>query len=294
MPRNFLTVRELGEHTSWLLVQQATGIPDAKLCTNEMEDKVAFISFAQPSLPERLCITAAFRQMGGATVYESEISDDWRKEMRMIQTHLLSIFNCYLDCMYMFGYAISETEERVEKSDVDFPVINAGAPDAHPAHALADIACIMRTERYLDKIALAWIGRANGTLRSLIAAAKVFPISLKISMPSSDEDMAVLDRFIHEMAVDVAFVETPAEAVNGCNAVYAGIWAGDEDEGPWHIDSALMKNSGNHAHIMLGARPIDAVPVESTLLSGKASLLPKQSEYRLRLHKRILHWVFDV
>ena len=291
MPRNFLTVRELGEHTSWLLVQQATGIPDAKLCTNEMEDKVALLFFAQPALPERLCVTAAFRQMGGATVYESEINDDWRKEMRMIQTHLLRIFNCYLDCMYIYGYPISETEERQENADVDYPVINAGAPDAHPAHALADIACIMRTERYLDKIALSWVGRANGTLRSLIAAAKYFPVSLKISMPSSDEDMAVLDRFIQETEVDVTFAETPAEAVQG---IYAGIWAGDDEESPWRIDSALMKNASSHARIMLGARPIDAVPVESSLLSGKTSLLPKQSEYRLRLHKRILHWVFGV
>lgn len=44
--------------------------------------------------------------------------------------------------------------------------------------------------------------------------------------------------------------------------------------------------------MLLSASPVEAIPVDQDILSSKASFLVQQSEYRLRVHKRILHWVF--
>ncbi len=87
----------------WLLVQQAIGIPDAKMLSDYMSGKVALLMFAKPALPERLCVTAAMRQMGGTTIYQGEDGSLWRKEVSSFQQHLLPIFGYYLDCLYIYN-----------------------------------------------------------------------------------------------------------------------------------------------------------------------------------------------
>ena len=51
MPRHVLTLNDLGEEGSWLLVQQARGIPDAKGRTDFMTERTAVLLFAQDSFP---------------------------------------------------------------------------------------------------------------------------------------------------------------------------------------------------------------------------------------------------
>ena len=77
MARHVLSLQDLGESGSWLLVQQARGIPDARSHTDFMTERMAMLLFAQESLPERLCITAAVRQMGGSTLYQGTVGE-WR------------------------------------------------------------------------------------------------------------------------------------------------------------------------------------------------------------------------
>ncbi len=134
MPRHALTIRGMGENVCWLLVQQAIGIPDAKMLSDYMSGKVALLMFAKPALPERLCVTAAMRQMGGTTIYQGEDGSLWRKEVSSFQQHLLPIFGYYLDCLYIYNIPVASID--IESFAATFPVINAGSPDAHPAHAL--------------------------------------------------------------------------------------------------------------------------------------------------------------
>ena len=43
---------------------------------------------------------------------------------------------------------------------------------------------------------------------------------------------------------------------------------------------------------MLSASAIDVIAVDTEIFASPASLLRRQAEYRLRVHKRMLHWVF--
>ena len=159
MARNVLTIKDLGSEICWMLVQQAIGIPDAKLQSDFMTERVALLVFARHSLPERLCVTAAVRQMGGTTIFEGCESDVWQKEASGFQEHLMPIFGYYLDCLYAYGLPV--TSWNISETEVRFPVINAGSPDAHPVHALADIACMLRISRYLKGVTAAWVGCVN-------------------------------------------------------------------------------------------------------------------------------------
>lgn len=292
MARNVLTIRELGSETCWLLVQQAIGIPDAKLQSDFMTARVALLAFARHSLPERLCVTAAVRQMGGTTIFEGSSAGDWHQEVSTFQKHLMPIFGYYLDCLYSYGLPV--TTWNIAEAQVQFPIINAGSPDAHPAHTLADIACMLRISRYLKGVTAAWVGCVNGTLHSLIESTAWFPFALRVAVPEQ-LDISDLKAQADRLGTQVSFVGTPEEAVQGANFVFAGFRGdiGAEDQARWGITPELMARALPDARLLLSASPVRAIPVAPQVLSSKASQLVRQAEYRLRVHKRILHWVFD-
>ena len=290
MARHILNIKSLGEKASWLLVQQALGMPEPKLQTDFMAQRVALLMFSQHSLPERLCVSAAVRQMGGAVVYEGS-RGSWRNEMNDYQEQLLPVFSYYIDCMYMYGMPVGGWD--MEASCLRFPLINAGSPDAHPAHALADIACMLRNSRYLDGVTCGWLGCVNGTLHSLMAATAWFPFSLRIAVPSR-VDPAPLKEAAERYGSRITIVESVEEAVRGVNYVFAGCRSGltDEERESWSVTPELLAKAAHDAHLMLSASPIAAIRVDDSILTSKASLLVQQAEYRLRVHKRMLHWVF--
>lgn len=292
MARFVTTIRELGRDTSWMLVQQALGIPDAKMPSDYMDDMVALLLFAQPSLPERLCVTAAVRQMGGSTIYQGNQGEVWRQEMHMFQEHLLPIFSYYMDCMYIYGLPITHLDCRAEH--IKFPVINAGSPEAHPAHALADIACMLKAAKNLDGVMTAWIGCDNGTLHSLVEAMAWFPFAMNVCLPPQI-DSSMLRKRIDILGVPVQFVKSPMEAVKGARFVYAGCRAGlgENELAGWEITPELMRQAEKDARLLLSASPVRAIHISPEVLSSPASRLRRQAEFRLCVHKRILHWVLE-
>lgn len=294
MARYVLTLEQLGEQTCWTLMQQAIGMPDAKLRSDFMEEKIAVLLFAQPSLPERLSVTAAVRQMGGSTVYQEDSYKIWDKEFATYQADLMPIFSCYMDCLYLYGVKLAELEMKDEKP-VDLPVINAGSPDAHPVHALADIACMRRVTGNLGNVTAAWIGCDNGTLRSMVTATQYFPFTLRIALPPHIDPAPLRDAAAKHQGKGRAIVVDSIEAaMDNANFVIAGCRGemSDHEIGAWRLVPATLANAAPEARILLGARPFNAIPVAPELLGSQASLLVEQSEFRLRIHKRLLHWVF--
>ena len=292
MIKNVLSIRELGEKTCWTLVQQAIGIPDSKMHTDFLTEKVAVLFFAQPSLPERLCVSAAIRQMGGSVVYECDpTGEHWHKELHQHQLHLLPIFNFYVDCIYLYGIAISSFKGK--EVDVQFPTINAGSPEAHPVHALADIAYMIKSSRYLNSFPCCWLGTPNGTLASLIAASAWFPFTMRIAVPESCDKQILLSQIGDSKKIEL--VASKEEALRDAKYIFIGSRAGIgyPEIKDWEISRDVLKGADKQYGIFLGARPINSFPLEQELMSSSSSLLLQQSEYRLRIHKRILHYVFS-
>lgn len=291
MPRNVLTIRQLGRDVCWTLIQQALGMPDIKMNSDFLRDKVALLLFARQSLPERLCCTAAIRQMGGTTIYSGEASaSEWQGDDSPIQTHLLPIFGYYFDCMYIYG--IPALPERVEAADLRFPVINAGGTGAHPAHALADMACMLKVAKALEGVQAGWIGCDNGTLYSLVELMGWFKFSLKVSLPPQIDPAPLQERARTNGAL-VELVDSPEKAARDARFVYAGRRDAN-DASPWRITRKIMEKAQKDARLLLSASPIRAIPIDPEVLSGRSSLLTAQAQYRLAVHKRMLHWVFSM
>lgn len=291
MARHILTIREFGEDASWLIVQQALGMPDPKMQTDFMTERVALLIFTQPSLPERLCVSAAVRQMGGAVIYEGSLGL-WHSEMDEFQDQLIPIFSTFINCLYTYGLPITDIERKMAEA-LDFPVINAGSPGAHPAHALADIACMLRNSRNLQSVTCACVGCINGSLLSLVEATAWFPFALRVALPQS-VDPSPIKEAISRLGTNITLLETPEEAVSGANYVMAGCRGNltGEELARWQLTRALMAKAESNARVMLSASPVRAIHVDKDIMAGKNSLLQQQAEHRLRVHKRMLHWVF--
>lgn len=292
MGRNIIAIRQMGETLCWTLIHQAMGMPDVKLVSDFMENKVALLLFARESLPERLCSTAAVRQMGGTTIYEgSQSAAEWRSSESRFQKDLLPIFGYYFDCLYIYG--IDLVADEIVNSNLRFPIINAGGGWSHPVHALADIACMLKLSHEKKRIiSTAWIGAANGSLYSLVEACAWFPFSLKIAMPD-EKGKDLLQKRIAELNVPVQFVNSPEEAVAGCEFIYAGKREMDEKKSGWIITSKLFEHSAPDSRLLLSASPIRAIAVEESVFAAGKTLLTLQAQYRLAIHKRVLHWVFE-
>ncbi len=292
MARHILTIRELGEDASWLIVQQALGMPDAKIQTDFMTERVALLIFAQPSLPERLCVSAAVRQMSGSVIYEGSLGL-WHSEVADFQDQLIPIFSSFIDCMYTYGLLISDSDCK-KAENLRFPVINAGNRDAHPAHALADIACMLRNSRYLQNVTCACVGCINGTMLSLMEATAWFPFALRIALPPS-VDSSPVKNVMTRLGTNIKLFDSPEDAVAGAHYVMAGCRGNltDDELVHWQLTPALMEKAESNARVMLSASPVRAIHVDKEIMISRVSLLQQQAEHRLRVHKRMLHWVFE-
>lgn len=291
MARNALTIRNMGETACWTIVKQAMGIPDAKMKSDFMENRVALLLFARESLPERLCTTAAVRQMGGTTIYQGADGSHWREEANSFQKHLFPILGYFMDCLYIYGF--KKISEEYDQVPADFPIINAGSPVAHPAHALADIACMLRVMKCedIEGVRAAWVGCANGTLHSLIEATAWCPFGLTVALPPEDNPEPLMER-VKELHTRVTFVEKPEDAVAKARFVYAGRKP-ESASMSWTITPELLAKSDPEVRLLVSATPVRAIPIAPQVMASKVSMLVRQAQYRLCVHKRILHWIFE-
>lgn len=294
MARYITTMKALGKDLAWILLQQARGIPEAKVMDDFLEDKTFVLLFAKADLSERLCITAAIRQMSGHTVY-MDPQEKWEEAISQFPQALLGAISYYMDGVVIHGVPSLSWQPGPE---VVFPILNCGSKESHPAHAIADIACMMRyCGDDLRPVRIAWIGAPTGTMFSLMEATMYFPFAMNIAMPENFGS-SLIEASAKEMKTDIKFFPSAEEAVKDCQFVFAGSNGRGrmnfEQVKPWIITGELMAKAADNAHVLLGTSPMMSVPVEPQVITGKNSLLLLQSENRLRVYKRMLHWLFEM
>ena len=289
-----ITLADLGKDDAWLLVQQACGIPDPKARSNFMDNTTTVLLFAEEAYPDRLCVTAAIRQMGGSTIYVSPGA--WKSAANYFPKEIYEITEFYTDCVCCAGMLTHMLRGGAEENRI--PLLNIGGDDARPMHALADIACVYQlNNRELEGQRLAWIGRATGTLHSLIEGMEYFPYTLSVCLPDINTEHPDLREKITAAGDRVRMFDSPEGAVEGAQFVCVGKRDKNmpvADFQRWQVTPDLMRHAADGAHILLGASPWRCIRIEDSLLKSPASLLNKQSEHRLRVTKRMLHWLYGL
>jgi ornithine carbamoyltransferase len=154
----------------------------------------------------------------------------------------------------------------------------------------------------LKEAVLAYVGDGNNVANSLLNAAAVLGLALRVATPSTHRPAARVRRRAEPIAARsgarIAFVEDPVEAVRGANFVYTDTWTsmGREDEAAWRrvafagyqVDARLMATAGAGAVFMHCLPAHRGEEVAAEVIDGPQSVVFDEAENRLHVQMAVL------
>jgi ornithine carbamoyltransferase len=182
------------------------------------------------------------------------------------------------------------------------PVVNALTDAEHPCQALADLLTLRRRFGRLHGLSLAFVGDGNNVAHSLMLAAALAGLDVRIATPPGYEpEPAVTDRarvLAAKHRGRVVVGTDPIEAVSGADAVYTDVWTsmGREAEADerrarfsgFSVDETLLTHAAPHVvalHCMPAHRGEE---IAASVLDGPRSLALEQAENRRYVQEAVL------
>ena len=244
--------------------------------------------FEKPSNRTRVSMEMAVVQLGGhpIAVRGDEVGIDVREPAEDVARALSGY--CAAVGARVFEHA------RLERlaAAASVPVVNLLSDDAHPCQALADLLTLRQARGRLEGLTLAYVGDGNNTCRSLMRAAGLAGMGMRVATPAGYEPAPW---------ADVVVTNDPYEAVAGADAVYTDVWAsmGQEDEAAARkarFDGFTVDDD------LLGAARPDAVflhclpahrgeEVTASVVDGPRSLVWPQAANRMHAQRGLLLWL---
>lgn len=285
------------------------------LTTNELKDvlarsaaatlepglagKGAALVFEKPSARTRNSLEMAVYQLGGNGVYiqGSEVGFDVRESTEDIARTLAGYYDVV--CARVFKH---ETLERMAAADA-VPIVNLLSDEAHPMQGLADILTLQQEFGDIAGKTVAYVGDPNNVWRSLSIAAGMLGVNLRLAAPAghqpSDQDLA---RII-AAGGDPILSQSPAEAVDGADAVYTDVWVSMGEEGDADAKKAAFAQFTVTDEVMEAAAP-DAIfmhclpahrgeEVAADVADGAQSRIWPQAENRMHTARGLLSWLSE-
>ena len=283
MLRHFLEVDDLsaGELAEILDLAEVAEPPAV------LDGKGAALLFEKPSNRTRLSMELAVVQLGGhpVSLRNEEVGIDSRETAE----DLARVFS---EMCAVVGARVFEHAKLVRMAGAStVPVVNLLSDDAHPVQALADLLTLRQRFGSLAGRSLAYVGDGNNVCRSLVAAAALAGMDMRVAAPPGYEPPAG------------AVTHDPKEAVAGADAVYTDVWAsmGQEAEAArreadfagFTVDDALMACAAPDA-VFLHCLPAHrGSEVSASVIDGPRSLVWQQAGNRLHAQRGLLLWLLS-
>jgi ornithine carbamoyltransferase len=249
--------------------------------------KGAALLFEKPSNRTRLSMELAVVQLGGhpVSLRNEEVGIDTRETAE----DLARVFS---QMCAVIGARVFEHAKLVRMAGAaSVPVVNLLSDDAHPLQALADLLTMRQRLGSLEGRSLAYVGDGNNVCRSLMAAAALAGVDMRVATPPGYEPPGG------------SAGHDPAEAVAGADAVYTDVWASmgqeaetatrEADFAGFTVDDALM------AHAAPGALFLHCLPahrgseVAASVIDGPQSAVWQQAANRLHAQRGLLLWLLS-
>ena len=254
--------------------------------------------FEKPSLRTRSTFEIAVHELGAHTLHlPAEFAEGVREPLEDIARNLERWVHALV--LRTFG---QEKALKMAAAGRSLSIVNALTDEEHPCQALADVMTLCERWESPRGRTIAYVGDGNNVATSLVHAATMLGIGVRIASPAGYE---LPDRVIEQartVARDGAQVERCAmaeDAVRGADAVYTDVWAsmGEEHEAdqrrvifaPYQVTRTLMSMATRNALFMhcLPAHRGEEVTVE--VLESPASVVFDQAENRLHTQKALLY-----
>lgn len=181
------------------------------------------------------------------------------------------------------------------------PVLNLLSDRAHPTQALADLLTLRQHWGGLAGHSLAWVGDGNNVARSLVLAASMAGIEVRLASPPGYRlDPVVVDA-ARALGGTVVEADRPADAVAGAEAVATDVWVsmGQEDHASaridafagYRVDAAMMRGASEGA-VFLHCLPAHrGLEVDAEVIDGPSSLVWEQAANRMHALRGLLVWL---
>jgi ornithine carbamoyltransferase len=238
--------------------------------------------FSKPSTRTRVSFEAAAYRLGALPIMLRPDELQLGRGEPIADT--ARVLASYCAAIVIRTFAQSDVEEVAHHAGV--PVINALTDDHHPCQALADVLTLRERFGALDGLRVAYVGDGNNVARSLIEAAELTGLDLRLACPPG-----------YEPDVPAPVYDDPREAVTGACAVYTDVWvsmgdvAGDRrlDLSAYQVTPELMALAAPDA-IFLHCLPAHrGEEVASAVIDGGQSAVWQQAANRLPTEQAALY-----
>lgn len=263
-----------------------------------MQGKTLALVFEKPSLRTRVAFEAGMTQLGGHGSYLSandidmggreSVPDVARNLSRWVQVIAARVFK----------HTTVETLARY----ASVPVINALSDREHPCQALADMLTLQQHFGRLHGRKLAYVGDGNNVCNSLMLLGATLGVEVSVGCPPDyrpdPEIVAQAERLAAESDTDIRLSSSPAEAVEGADAVYTDVWAsmGQEHEAarrrpafqPYQVNAALLAHAQPEALVMHCLPAHRGEEIAADVMDGPRAVVFDQAENRLHVQKALV------
>jgi ornithine carbamoyltransferase len=209
-PRHLLGLDGLSEARFGALLDLAAVMRRHPLAWREtLEGQAIACLFARPSMRSRASVQVAIQRLGALPLLVAPANGEPLAETARV-------LSAYCDAIAFRTERHRDLLELAEHASV--PVVNALTDREHPCRALAD--CLTLRERFggLRGLPVAYLGGREAVGHSLIGAAMLVGIELRIAAPAR---LRLDPELLARAGRAVRICETEAEAIDGADAVYA-------------------------------------------------------------------------
>jgi len=246
--------------------------------------------FEKPSNRTRVSMEMAVVQLGGHPV--SLRSEEVGIDTRETAEDLARVLGGFCS---VIGARVFDHGTLVRMADVAaVPVVNLLSDAAHPVQALGDLLTMRQRFGSLAGRSLAYVGDGNNVCRSLMVAAALAGMEMRVATPVGYEPLADgVTMLTHD----------PAEAVAGVDAVYTDVWAsmGQEDEAAarraefsgFTVSAALMALAAPGALFLHCLPAHRGEEVAASVIDGPRSAVWQQAANRMHAQRGLLLWLLS-
>ncbi|PWI57648.1 ornithine carbamoyltransferase [Sulfoacidibacillus thermotolerans] len=266
--------------------------------TPYLQGKTLAMLFDKASTRTRVSFEVGMYELGGHALFLSnQMTQVGRGEPLADTARVLSR---YVQGIMVRTHAHANVEELARYSTV--PVINGLTDDHHPVQVLADFMTILEHKGRLRGLTLCYVGDGNNMAHSLLQAAALVGMHIRIASPHGYEPRADIVQQARRRAMpahsEVTVTEDPYAAAKGADVIYTDVFTsmGQEQE----AEKRLLDFAGFQVNQeLLGLADQDAIfmhclpahrgeEVTEEVLEGAQSVVFDQAENRLHAQKALL------
>ncbi|QDX91557.1 ornithine carbamoyltransferase [Brevibacillus laterosporus] len=260
--------------------------------------KTLAMIFTKSSTRTRVSFEVGMYQLGGSSLFLTD------KDLQLGRGETISdtakILSSYVDGIMIRTHAHEDVIELAKHASV--PVINGLTDLYHPCQALADLLTIQEHKGKLQGMKLAFIGDGNNVANSLVLAAVILGLDVRVATPPGYEMQEAIVQKAQEYAVQYGgkFLMThdASVAVDQADVIYTDVWTsmGFEEENEqrlkdfaaYQVNKALVAKADS-AYIFMHCLPVHrGEEVTAEIIDGPHSVVFEEAENRLHAQKALL------